>query len=318
MPCSTHHFSSSDAVLDTPSAKIFPKSAEQTMSSAADVPIVLTIAGSDSSGGAGIQADIKAISATGSYACSVITAITAQNTLGVSGVFPVSAKGITAQLDAVFSDLNIAAVKIGMLGNAEIIEAVAQGLQRYRPAHIVLDPVMVATSGDVLLEPQAISALKEQLLPLADIITPNLPEAAVLIGHAVGHHPCVSQASESDMAAMIEELRALSTTLGTAAVLLKGGHLTAENHSDDVLITAAESAYFHAPRILTRNTHGTGCTLSAAIASYLAQGYPLAQAVAQAKDYIGAALAHADLLRVGQGHGPVHHFFPGHWQLHRI
>ncbi|MGL5740898.1 MAG: PfkB family carbohydrate kinase, partial [Plesiomonas shigelloides] len=189
------------------------------------------------------------------------------------------------------------------------------GLQRYRPAHIVLDPVMVATSGDVLLEPQAISVLKEQLLPLADIITPNLPEAAVLIGHAVGHHP--SQASESDMAAMIEELRALSTTLGTAAVLLKGGHLTDENNSDDVLITAAESAYFHAPRILTRNTHGTGCTLSAAIASYLAQGYPLAQAVAQAKDYIGAALAHADLLRVGQGHGPVHHFFPGHGQLHR-
>ncbi|MHC8470388.1 bifunctional hydroxymethylpyrimidine kinase/phosphomethylpyrimidine kinase [Plesiomonas shigelloides] len=285
------------------------------MPSAADVPIVLTIAGSDSSGGAGIQADIKAISATGSYACSVITAITAQNTLGVSGVFPVSAKGITAQLDAVFSDLNIVAVKIGMLGNAEIIDAVSQGLQRYRPAHIVLDPVMVATSGDVLLEPQAISALKEQLLPLADIITPNLPEAAVLIGHAVGHHP--SQASESDMAAMIEELRALTTTLGTAAVLLKGGHLAAENHSDDVLITAAESAYFHAPRILTRNTHGTGCTLSAAIASYLAQGYPLAQAVAQAKDYIGAALAHADLLRVGQGHGPVHHFFPSHGQLHR-
>mgnify|MGYP001252483354 CR=1 FL=1 len=315
MPCSTHYFSSPDAVLDTPSAKIFPKSAEQTMPSAADVPIVLTIAGSDSSGGAGIQADIKAISATGSYACSVITAITAQNTLGVSGVFPVSAKGITAQLDAVFSDLNIVAVKIGMLGNAEIIDAVSQGLQRYRPAHIVLDPVMVATSGDVLLEPQAISALKEQLLPLADIITPNLPEAAVLIGHAVGHHP--SQASESDMAAMIEELRALTTTLGTAAVLLKGGHLAAENHSDDVLITAAESAYFHAPRILTRNTHGTGCTLSAAIASYLAQGYPLAQAVAQAKDYIGAALAHADLLRVGQGHGPVHHFFPSHGQLHR-
>ena len=315
MPCSTHYFSSPDAVLDTPSAKIFPKSAEQTMPSAADVPIVLTIAGSDSSGGAGIQADIKAISATGSYACSVITAITAQNTLGVSGVFPVSAKGITAQLDAVFSDLNIVAVKIGMLGNAEIIDAVSQGLQRYRPAHIVLDPVMVATSGDVLLEPQAISALKEQLLPLADIITPNLPEAAVLIGHAVGHHP--SQASESDMAAMIEELRALTTTLGTAAVLLKGGHLAAENHSDDVLITAAESAYFHAPRILTRSTHGTGCTLSAAIASYLAQGYPLAQAVAQAKDYIGAALAHADLLRVGQGHGPVHHFFPSHGQLHR-
>lgn len=309
MPCSTHHFFSTDAAPDATLSTIYPKSERPTMTSGANVPIVLTIAGSDSSGGAGIQADIKAISATGSYACSVITAITAQNTLGVSDVFPVSAKGISAQLDAVFSDLNVAAVKIGMLGNAEIIDAVAQGLQRYRPPHIVLDPVMVATSGDVLLEAQAINALQEKLLPLADIITPNLPEAEVLIGQACSRS---SLSSEPDIPSMIEALR----TLDTSAILLKGGHLVAAHHSDDVLITASNITYLHAPRIPTRNTHGTGCTLSAAIASYLAQGYPLAQAVARAKAYIGAALAHADLLQIGQGHGPVHHFFPGHWQLH--
>lgn len=300
MPHFKHHAIS--CACTAPDALVSDTIASRSI--APHVPIVLTIAGSDSSGGAGIQADIKAISATGSYACSVITAITAQNTCGVSAVYPVSTAGITAQLDAVFSDLQVAAVKIGMLGNAEIISAVAQGLRRYRPAHVVLDPVMVATSGDALLEPQAIRALKEHLLPLADLITPNLPEAAALTGLACPH-------TTQQMTDMIEVLRAL----GASAVLLKGGHLAADHHSDDLLITTATAEFLHAKRIVTHNTHGTGCTLSAAIASYLAQGYSPQFAVTRAKAYISAALAHADQLQVGLGHGPVHHFFPGHQSL---
>ncbi|GAL04237.1 hydroxymethylpyrimidine phosphate kinase ThiD [Photobacterium aphoticum] len=192
----------------------------------ASTPIVLTIAGSDSGGGAGIQADIKAISATGGYACSVITAITAQNTLGVSAICPIPVEHVESQLDAVFSDLNVVAVKVGMLADSDIIKVVAAKIQQYQPRFLVVDPVMVATSGDLLLENSAISTLKSALLPLADVITPNLPEAAALVG---GQNPT----SEADMTAMIADLR----QLGAKAVLLKGGHLEQDENSNDLLIT---------------------------------------------------------------------------------
>ena len=268
---------------------------------AASTPIVLTIAGSDSGGGAGIQADIKAISATGGYACSVITAITAQNTLGVSAICPIPVEHVESQLDAVFSDLNVVAVKVGMLADSDIIKVVAAKIQQYQPRFLVVDPVMVATSGDLLLENSAISTLKSALLPLADVITPNLPEAAALVD---GQIPT----SEADMTAMIADLR----QLGAKAVLLKGGHLEQDENSNDLLITHDNVQQLSAKRVQTRNTHGTGCTLSSAIASYLAQGNDLAQAVALGKQYISQAIAHADALDIGQGHGPVHHFFPGH------
>lgn len=264
-------------------------------------PIVLTIAGSDSGGGAGIQADIKAISATGSYACSVITAITSQNTQGVSAIHPIPLAHIESQLDAVFTDLNVVAVKVGMLADAEIIKVVAAKIRQYQPKHLVVDPVMVATSGDLLLEQSAISTLKQELLPLADLITPNLPEGAALIGGEVPQ-------DEEQMGAMIESLRAL----GAKAVLLKGGHLEKDQNSNDLLIEQESSELLSAKRVATKNTHGTGCTLSSAIASYLAQGNRLHKAVYLGKQYISQAIAHADQLDVGQGHGPVHHFFCGH------
>ncbi|GAL21643.1 hydroxymethylpyrimidine phosphate kinase ThiD [Vibrio maritimus] len=261
-------------------------------------PIVLTIAGSDSGGGAGIQADIKAISATGSYACSVITALTAQNTQGVTGILGIDPDFVKAQLDAVFSDLNVVAVKIGMLADANIIGAVAEKLREYQPQYIVLDPVMVATSGDLLLESSAIDALKTQLLPLATVITPNLPEGAALLG-------CDVPQSQQDMEALIDALRALDTP----AILLKGGHLESEQNSNDLLITNSDVQFFNTTRIATNNTHGTGCTLSSAIASFLAKGNELDEAVKLGKEYITQAIAHADELKIGKGHGPVHHFY---------
>ena len=263
-------------------------------------PIVLTIAGSDSGGGAGIQADIKAISATGSYACSVITAITSQNTLGVSAIHPIPLEHIESQLDAVFSDLNVVAVKVGMLADADIIQVVANKIRQYRPNHLVVDPVMVATSGDLLLKRDAIDTLKRELLPLADLVTPNLPEGAALIGGEVPH-------DEDQMGAMIESLRAL----GAKAVLLKGGHLEQSDSSNDLLITPTASELIRAKRVMTGNTHGTGCTLSSAIASYLANGNRLHKAICLGKQYITQAISHADELDIGAGHGPVHHFFCG-------
>ena len=264
-------------------------------------PIVLTIAGSDSGGGAGIQADIKAMSATGSFACSVITAITSQNTQGVSAIFPIPLEHVASQLDAVFTDLNIVAVKVGMLADSEIIKVVAEKIKQYQPKHLVIEPVMVATSGDLLLKESAISTLKAELIPLADIITPNLPEGAALTGKPVPE-------SESDMQDMVEELRAL----GAKAVLLKGGHLEKDENSNDLLILPSSSSLISAKRYPTKNTHGTGCTLSSAIASFLAQGNELSQAVNLGKQYISEAIAHADELHVGQGHGPVNHFYAGH------
>jgi len=261
-------------------------------------PIVLTIAGSDSGGGAGIQADIKAISATGSYACSVITALTAQNTQGVSAIFPISGEFVEQQLDAVFSDWNIISVEIGMLSDVNIIRSVAKKIKQYQPKYLVIDPVMVATSGDLLLQTSAIDSLKSELLPLADVITPNLPEAAALINAEVPKN-------EDEMSAMITELR----LLGASSVLLKGGHLENDKNSTDLLILEDTIDRHSTPRIETRNTHGTGCTLSSAIASYLAQGHELQAAVKLAKQYITQALTHADALSIGKGHGPVNHFF---------
>ncbi|PSW19954.1 bifunctional hydroxymethylpyrimidine kinase/phosphomethylpyrimidine kinase [Photobacterium sanctipauli] len=266
-------------------------------------PITLTIAGSDSGGGAGIQADIKAISATGGYACSVITALTAQNTQGVTGILGIDPAFVEQQLDAVFTDLDVKSVKIGMLSDSTIIRAVASKLRQYQPKHLVIDPVMVATSGDLLLEQDAITTLKTELLPLADVITPNLPEAAALLGTALPE-------SEQAMSDMINGLR----QIGAKSTLLKGGHLEKDENSTDLLILADDVIRMSTPRINTRNTHGTGCTLSAATASFLAQEYPLVDAVKHAKSYITNAISHADDLEIGAGHGPVHHFFAGHFK----
>jgi hydroxymethylpyrimidine/phosphomethylpyrimidine kinase len=259
-------------------------------------PIAVTIAGSDSGGGAGIQADLKTFSALGVYGASVVTALTAQNTKAVIAVHALPPTFVTAQIDAVFSDLAIGAVKIGMLGNAVVIAAVAAGLARYEQANVVLDPVLAATSGERLLDPDAIEALRTELLPLALVVTPNLAEAAALLD--------VPQAK--DEAGMLAQADAL-LALGANAVLMKGGHAEGAE-SIDILVTATASIRVIADRIATRNTHGTGCTLSAAIAAGLAKGQGLTEAVRAAKEYVTAAIAAADRLTIGHGDGPVHHF----------
>src|SRR6266850_225066 len=258
--------------------------------------IAVTIAGSDSSGGAGIQADLKTFSALGVYGASVITALTAQNTQGVTAIHDVPAEFVSAQIDAVFSDLAVGAVKIGMLSRAPVIQAVAAGLDRWKQTQVVLDPVMVATSGDRLLAPDAIAVLKKELLPRARVVTPNLPEAAALLESTIA-------ASESEMRSQGERILAY----GPKAVLIKGGHgMGAE--SVDLLFDGASVTRLAVRRIATKNTHGTGCTLSSAIAAGLAKGQDLATAVRSAKDYVTAAIAAADRLEVGSGHGPIHHF----------
>ncbi|SDX06349.1 hydroxymethylpyrimidine kinase/phosphomethylpyrimidine kinase [Roseicitreum antarcticum] len=259
------------------------------------IPIALTIAGSDSGGGAGIQADLKAFSALGVYGASVITALTAQNTRSVTMVEPASAPMIAAQIAAVFDDLDVRAVKLGMLGGAEAIKTVADGL-RGRTLPVVLDPVMVAKSGDRLLPTGAVEALRHLALPMATLLTPNLPEAADLLA-------TTPATSEAEMTAQGHALRAL----GPQAVLMKDGH-GAGDTCVDLLITEAGVTRLTATRRATRNTHGTGCTLSAAIAAGLAQGMGLHDAVARAHTYLQGAIAAADGLRVGQGAGPVHHF----------
>jgi hydroxymethylpyrimidine/phosphomethylpyrimidine kinase len=259
-------------------------------------PVALTIAGSDSSGGAGIQADLKTFAALGVYGASVLTALTAQNTRGVSGVHPVPADFVTAQIDAVFDDLAIGAVKIGMVAQAAIIEAIAAGLARWQHGPVVLDPVMVATSGDRLLSDDAIAALRSRLIPLATLITPNLPEAAALLGEPVA----------GDEAAIAAQGRRL-LALGCPAVLIKGGHGEGAD-SIDYLVTREATLALRAPRIATSNTHGTGCSLSSAVAAGLAKGEDLEMAVRNAKTFISAAIAAADRFSVGHGHGPVHHF----------
>ena len=258
--------------------------------------IALTIAGSDSSGGAGIQADLKAFTALGVYGASVITALTAQNTQGVAGILDVPPDFIAAQIDAVFSDLDIAAVKIGMLSRTAAIEAVARGLTRHKAQNIVLDPVMVATLGDKLLAPDAVGALRRLLIPRALIVTPNLPEAAALTGASVARN-------EREMEIQARQI----LELGARNVLIKGGHGEGED-SVDLLVGQGDVIRLAAKRIATKNTHGTGCTLSSAIAAGLAKGADLVTAVQDAKTYVTAAIAAADRLQVGHGHGPLHHF----------
>lgn len=261
-------------------------------------PCVVTIAGTDPSGGAGIQADIKAISATKSYAASIITALVAQNTCGVQAIQDVPPAFIMQQIDSVFSDLTIACVKIGMLHHAGVIEVIAAGLEKYLPPHVVFDPVMVAKNGCPLIDPNTIDFLKQRLLPLVTLITPNLPEAETLLGRTI------KTATEMESAA--HEL----STLFHLDVLVKGGHLTNDT-SSDVLYSQSHKKHhwFHAKRILTKNTHGTGCTLSSAIASYLAQGYALVDAIDAAKNYLTKAIESGSRFTIGHGHGPVDHFF---------
>ena len=260
------------------------------------IPIALTIAGSDSSAGAGIQADLKTFAALGVYGASAITALTAQNTKGVSAIHAVPAEFVTAQIDAVFGDLDVKAVKIGMVAQLATIDAIAASLKRWSPKHVVLDPVLVATSGDRLLAADAVERLRTQLIPLASLITPNLPEAAALLGEEVA----------SGEAAIERQGRRL-LAMGCPAVLIKGGHAQGAE-SIDYLVSGNGTFALPAPRIVTRNTHGTGCSLSSAIAAGLAKGDDLETAVRNAKVFISAAIAAADRLGVGHGHGPIHHF----------
>lgn len=262
--------------------------------------IALTIAGSDSSGGAGIQADLKTFAAHQVYGASVIVALTAQNTKGVSGIHAVPAAFVTQQMNAVFEDLDVGAVKIGMLATAELIQTVAAGLKRHGAKNIVLDPVMIAASGARLLEAEAVAAIREHLFPLATLITPNLPEAAALLDSSI---------AETDKT--VDEQADRLAALGAANVLIKGGHGGGDVSSDLLRLSGGSRQRFNAPRVETRNTHGTGCTLSSAIAANLAKGLELPEAVGHAKTYISAAIAAADQVQVGQGHGPVHHFH--HW-----
>ncbi len=256
----------------------------------------LTIAGSDSGGGAGIQADLKTFSALGVYGASVITALTAQNTREVRAIHDLPADFITAQIDTVLDDIPMDAVKIGMLGREEIIDAVAASLRARRPGPVVVDPVMVAKSGDRLLLPDAVAALRDRLVPLATIITPNVHEAGVLLERP-------APTNEDEMADACQALLAL----GPNSVLVKGGHLDT-GESVDLFADQGGCVRLAAPRVDTDNTHGTGCTLSSAIAAFIARGESLAHAVRSAKDYVTAAIRSADRLAVGGGRGPVHHF----------
>ncbi|SEC38975.1 hydroxymethylpyrimidine kinase /phosphomethylpyrimidine kinase [Rhizobiales bacterium GAS191] len=267
-----------------------------SLAAARSTPIAVTIAGSDSGGGAGIQADIKTFSALGVYGASVITALTAQNTQGVFGIHDVPAEFVVAQIDAVYSDLDIDATKIGMLSRLETIIAVAERLRHWQVRSIVLDPLMIATSGTRLLALDAVEALKGFIFPLAAIVTPNLQEAAALLGESIAQ-------DETAMARQAERLM----RLGARAVLVKGGHGEG-SESVDILAEGAGITRFAAPRLATPNTHGTGCTLSSAIAAGLARGVDLLDAVVAAKAYLTEALAAADRLKVGRGAGPLHHF----------
>lgn len=251
----------------------------------------LTIAGSDSSGGAGIQADLKTMTVNGVYAMSVITALTAQNTQGVTGILDVSPEFIREQMDAVFTDIYPDAIKIGMVSSPEIVEAIAGSLEKYGAKNIVLDPVMVATSGAKLLKEEAMDSLIHRLIPLADVITPNIPEGEILAGMKI--------ANEEDMKLAAEKI----SQKYDCAVLLKGGHSI--NDANDLLCRKGEFKWFRAERINNPNTHGTGCTLSSAIAANLAKGSDIDQAIAKAKEYLTGALRAG--LDLGKGSGPLMH-----------
>ena len=259
---------------------------------------VLTIAGSDSGGGAGIQADLKTFSAIGCYGMSVITALTAQNTRGVTGIHAVPPSFAAQQIDAVLSDIGADAVKIGMLYSDELIEVVAGALKKHGARKIVLDPVMVAQSGDKLLQDDAIEAIKTHLMPLSDVVTPNIPEASVLCGRQLKNWRDIENAAE------------ILARHGSRSILIKGGHGN-ENKSTDLLFLARENRFVRltADRIETDNNHGTGCTLSSAIASYMAKGMDIEEAVQKAKTFMNQAIAAGAPYKLGHGHGPVHHFF---------
>jgi hydroxymethylpyrimidine/phosphomethylpyrimidine kinase len=258
------------------------------------MPSALTIAGSDSGGGAGIQADLKTFAALGVYGTSAIAALTAQNTVGVIAIHEVPAEFVVAQIDAVASDMSIDAVKTGMLATAGIVDAVAQAVTRWRLPNLVVDPVMVAKSGDVLLTEPAVEAIRRELLPLAAVVTPNRPEAERLIGH-----PVLTRDDAREAARRIADL-------GSRAVIVKGGHFE-EADVIDLLYDGSTFHEFRHPRLQTRHTHGTGCTFAAAIAALLARGLELTEAVQQAIDYVEGAIAHG--LPVGSGHGPLDHFW---------
>jgi hydroxymethylpyrimidine/phosphomethylpyrimidine kinase len=260
-------------------------------------PRVLTIAGSDSGGGAGIQADIKTISALGCYATSVITAVTAQNTLGVTAVHPVPADIIEKQIDAVLSDIGTDALKIGMLHSAEAIKAVKKGLVRYKISKVVLDTVMVAASGDRLMEDSAVDVLIKELFPIAAIITPNLKEAAVILGEKIS--------SRDDMVQAAERLIKLSSN----AVLMKGGHLEGDKVCDVYMDKSGKPIIYENNKIPSNNIHGTGCTLSSAIAAFLARGHDVTGAVKNAQKFTYNAIYHGKEFKTGNGRGPLNHFF---------
>ena len=253
----------------------------------------LTIAGSDSSGGAGIQADIKTMTANGVYAMSAITALTAQNTTGVTGIFEATPEFLAQEIDAIFTDIYPDAVKIGMVSSAELIGVIAEKLHTYGAKHIVVDPVMVATSGSKLLRDDAVQALTEKLLPMAEVVTPNIPEAEILSGMKI-----------TDAAGMEAAAKLISEKYH-CAVLCKGGHQISD--ADDLLWRNGAGVWFRGRRIPNSNTHGTGCTLSSAIAANLAKGYDLDRSVQRAKDYISGALA--AMLDLGKGSGPMDHMF---------
>jgi hydroxymethylpyrimidine/phosphomethylpyrimidine kinase len=263
------------------------------------IPNVLTIAGVDPSGGAGVLADLKAFSALGAYGTGVVAALTAQNTTGVTGVHAVPVDFIERQIDTLFADVRIDAVKLGMLGTAEITRAVAARLRHHGVTRLVVDPVMVAKSGHHLLAADAVAALRDEVLPLAEVLTPNLPEAEVLLGGE----------AVRDVARMREAARRLRA-LGPRVVMVKGGHLPGAE-CVDVIDDGTGQLELRSPRIATKNTHGTGCTLSAAIAALLPQRPGVREAIRDARDYLMGALAAADELSVGHGHGPVQHF----WKL---
>jgi hydroxymethylpyrimidine/phosphomethylpyrimidine kinase len=264
------------------------------------IPNALSIAGVDPSGGAGVLADIKAMSALGAYGCAVIAALTAQNTQGVSEVSPVPPAFVGQQLDTLFADVRIDAVKIGMLGQQPVIQVVAEKLARWRPAHIVLDPVMVAKSGDLLLERAAVGALREALMPQATVLTPNLPEAGVLLEERPVE-------TVKEMRRVAERLRNKMAHDGQRWVMVKGGHLPGDD-TIDLLHDGDRMIELPGRRLATRNTHGTGCTLSAALAALIPQTGDVPEAARRAKAYLTEAIRHADRLEVGKGHGPVHHF----------
>jgi len=259
---------------------------------------VLSIAGSDPSGGAGIQADLKTISACGCFGTTAITAVVDENTVGVYGVHPIPVLFVQGQIKSVLDDIGADAIKIGMLHSTELILAVGETLSHYDIRNIVLDPVMVATSGDKLLQDEAIATLKNKLIPVARVITPNIPEAEVLLNEKIN--------CQDDLPRVIRKL----SCNGTVSVLLKAGHLTADELTD-VFYNAEtdEIITLNSKRVTTRNTHGTGCTLSSAVASFLAQGFPLDDAIRQAKEYINEAIVQGSGYEIGKGHGPVHHFF---------